>query len=702
MRARPAAALVILALVIALLTALALLRPGSVEKRRSPPPPSSSVAEPPPPPLLRGAPEPRAAIPAPPPGGDAGEEEPVPTDTDAILLSGTVRVAGTAAEVSFDPSLEISIGPAVRFTAAIQVPPARATLRTSGAFRVDLRPVIRGMVENEDEPELWLRIDHRGYVPIVLPVPIADPAEILFEARTLEPISLELQPARVIAGVVRLPSGGPCDGADVSVYPFPREAPEPSWIATDQTDAFGAFGVRLAEDGRYLVVATWGPAHGSRGGPAHQVCEVARATPVTDLQLALGLVHAVRGTVHCEGRPLAKARITCRLAEDGISLSSPQGGLCWTGRSVQWTGTATDVDDAGRFEIHGLASLTHELRVEWAPGFHAHRRTTGSSVREVVPPRDGVEFDLRLARVDVRVTADGPLDSLIVGMTDMGMAPEFGEDADDVVWGTTWHELTEDGRASVLLSPGCKYMVTVEEERNDTVVYETFYERFRAPVAGEVRVIQAHLDPVRPKPELVVTLEGEGAEELSLAGFAFWEPEVSVRSESPYPIRPRVERGPDGTYHLKELMPGPWRLHVRPGRGWHDPPGAWAESIQPTHVPEEGVARVVVQVRKGGRLHLHVTDTDGRYLPASCTIHDARGREVEAEFRAESAEGPLRALHMSARTLADIGPNWVEPVLVPGTYDIALRLDGYERVEREVELKPGLPTAVRVVLKRLP
>ncbi len=93
------------------------------------------------------------------------------------------------------------------------------------------------------------------------------------------------------------------------------------------------------------------------------------------------------------------------------------------------------------------------------------------------------------------------------------------------------------------------------------------------------------------------------------------------------------------------------------------------------------------------------TDATSRPPARSTTL---AGEEVEAQFRAEDATSKFRAIYLSTRTLEPVSPSWVEPVLAPGTYRLTLKLEGYAREVREVELRAGLPAAVRVVMRRMP
>ncbi len=116
-------------------------------------------------------------------------------------------------------------------------------------------------------------------------LPIASPAAILAGEAGLEDVDAVLQPASLVAGVVVTAEGEAAGGARVALHPFPGEEPEPSPVATAATDTLGAFRLRVAEEGRFLLVATWMPgtvddaSYEERLGPASAIVDVSAAHP---------------------------------------------------------------------------------------------------------------------------------------------------------------------------------------------------------------------------------------------------------------------------------------------------------------------------------------------------------------------------------------------------------------------------------------
>jgi hypothetical protein len=91
-----------------------------------------------------------------------------------------------------------------------------------------------------------------------------------------------------------------------------------------------------------------------------------------------------------------------------------------------------------------------------------------------------------------------------------------------------------------------------------------------------------------------------------------------------------------------------------------------------------------------------VRDADGRPLPAKVAITDSAGHQVPAWFQSAEEDGGS----VVSQDELPAGPCWVEPVLPPGEYDVAIDLEGYGPQRKRVHLGAGRPEALDVVLER--
>jgi len=567
-----------------------------------------------------------------------------------------------------------------------------------GPFRLDVTALVRSLDLPGDRPEIVITAEAPGHVGPTVHVALPSPEDLLAGRATLDAVTLVLERAAVVYGQVVGSDGAPIHGAGVALFRLTAGEPEEEAVSCSLSGAEGVFSLATARTGRYLLVASHRVTDLDTGAvterllPASLVVDLVVGQSVEGLLLRLAASFAIRGRVQVDGKPAEGARVSWRLAGEARVLRDPSflgtgSTLRYLEGTVHWSGDPVTTDAHGRFEILGASAVPYRVGVDEVVGAHLHRMSKEGHEVEVTPPTADVVLDLRLARLVLLVRADGKPARLEepVQVADYGMHPEYG---DEIWWGTWQGETDEEGRLEVHLTPGGRYAVDLDEPG-----FEPWWKELVAPAAGETLTLTADLVPERPRPRLVVTLEGDGAERIGRAAFGFYEPDVDPLSRTPWPLR--SAENVDGRYVLEDLVPGRFRLHVRPGREWFGLPAGWLEAVVDVEIPAAGEAEVAVPVRTGGRLLIEAVDADGRHLECPCTIRDPEG-DVLPTYFVVATEVDGRVI---SHRLPGLGPAWVNRVLVPGAYEVTLEPEGYRREVREVEIRAGAPTTLRVVLE---
>lgn len=640
-------------------------------------------------------------LPSPAEAGPTATRDDDPADRTApagpILLRGNVRVeeGATAGGIELSAAIERIEGTAVDAFGR-----ARTEIDGPGPFALEITDLVRELREVDARPGIVLTARARGCVDAHATLALP-PVEQLLTGRTrLDPVTLVLRRAAYVEGLVLDESRQPRAKANVSLHPIGSDGPEAKPVAVALSDAEGRFRLAAAGSGRHLLVATWqdndrpGGEMRARPLPASVLVDLEVGRRIDGLVLELGASHRVRGIVRIDGRPRHHAVVGWRPAGDARRLRARSGSaygrapLLYVDGAVHWGEYDVRTSDNGRFLILGLSAVPYRLHVDSAPGLHVHRMSKAPVALEVIPPADRVELDLQGARLVMRVRVDGEPAQLEeeIHLCGIGMHPDL---PDGVVWGSYFGEADANGVCRIGLTPRHRYVVCVEESD-----YEPYWHEFEAPAAGEELVLVVDLVPARPKPRLVVTLDGEGAEAVEKASFGFRPVTEDPLSDSAYPVR--SVRTEDGRYVLMDLIPGRYRMHVRPGRNWYDVPTDWLEAETEIVIPPEGETRVSVTIEQGGRLQLEIVDVDARYLEGSCVIRDEGGGRVPSQFVVRTETGVL----VMSNELPGLGPTWVEPALREGTYEVLVMVDGYERETRRVVVHCGRPTTLRITLRR--
>lgn len=615
----------------------------------------------------------------------------------AVRVELPVRVETDRADAAV---LMFAFGP-TRFADSEEGEYVRAKRSGPGPFRLDVTDIVRQILDRGPRPEIVLKVFSPGHVGVRVHVALPLPEDLLAGRAHLDPVTLVLRPVATVSGHVFGPDGHPRWGATVLLYPMTPEGPEPNPVAEWVSDKEGAFTLAAAWTGRHLLVASWHDCvveteeTTERPLPASVVVDLEVGRDLGDLELRLRASQVIRGTVRVNGKAVRFATVDWRPAGNAYPLRDrwddrfgTDPDLYLLDGCVHWGRDPVSTDHQGRFEILGPSAITYRIHVDDVVGAHLHHMSKEKAEVEVTPPAGDLVFDLRLGKLVLLVRFDGQPVLLEdqVHLTDRGMHPELG---DDVCWGTWFGETDATGRIEVGLTPAHRYGVVVQEPG-----YEQWWKEFDAPLAGETLTLDIDLVRERPKPRVVVVLEGEGVETLKKASFGFYSPDVDPMSRTPWPLR--SAKPEDRRYVLEGLIAGPYRLHVRPGRDWFDVPGDWLETEVDVEIPASGEVEVTVPVKRGGRLLIEATDVDGRYLECPCTLRNPSGEALQTYFFVRRERGGGIYSH----DLPGSGPVWVDRTLPAGTYEITLEPEGYAREVRTVEIQQGRPTTLRVTLRR--
>lgn len=189
-----------------------------------------------------------------------------------------------------------------------------------------------------------------------------------------------------VIGVLASPGGAPLVGAELQLVvdrssaSGPELRPEDVWRAAARTDGKGAFAFPPAPAGRELVLLA-APPLGSAAGGERFALPAAAGCGEYLLESELSPPDRIAGSVVDEaGRPVAGARVLCRLAGDPSDVPL----------LLRETETGPD----GRYALEGVAASKVLVRAEKG-GYRTGRELSVSPRDGGVSPRDDLALELR-------------------------------------------------------------------------------------------------------------------------------------------------------------------------------------------------------------------------------------------------------------------------------------------------------------------
>jgi RNA polymerase sigma-70 factor (ECF subfamily) len=499
--------------------------------------------------------------------------------------------------------------------------------------------------------DLW--VEHPDLVPTHarVDVPAATSAPV--------DVSLPLQPAGVVVGVVRAPLPiGECApwvaalSGDLAAMKKIDEAP---------VGADGGFRLRLAPGVPHRIVVA---ARGAR--PDEFVVEVpARELHRVDL-IVLDEGGAITGAVEgLDGRPAACVHVAVAGSSDGRQWPVGPYAVAIGAADADWSQIDATADDAGRFRFVGLRSRPYRVRVS-APGFAPDRNE--ALARNVVPGGAEERFVLSAGVIELRVTRDG--------------APLAGAE----LWisgqrGSTSLTADASGRARLFGEPGVKYDVKLLVRGAAKAAAPSAKLTVVAPELGAARSEQFETNPAVSPAALVVKLHGPTPP--ARAGVALFAEGVD------FPNGPEVLRDvafDGGVVRLDRLPPGRFRVVVRPGGRWDDAGAYFVEQSASVELRAGGETSAEFALEAAGRLSLGARTPDGRFVAARCVLRTEAGEVVHflAPRREVGWSGEFRDM------LSPSGAVVLLPALRPGVYSVACTVDGAADVgEKRVVVRAG-------------
>jgi RNA polymerase sigma factor (sigma-70 family) len=503
-------------------------------------------------------------------------------------------------------------------------------------------------------------------------------------------VALDTKPSARVHGRVVDEAGRPVEGAIVAW----QESVPQNGEGFAKSDAAGGFRLEAGSPGAAPLYC-WGAQYGSDEKAAAAAAAIddflpAIATvapragvdlPVPDFVLRRGA--RIRGiVVDADGDAVAGARLS----------ASPVAPPSETPSFMLERRTASGAD--GSFELTGLLVGRWRIGVVGSRDLPSHPVVGDdpiSAATESDAPSDQVEIVSRLCRVEVWLHLDGqPL--VHSPITVMGTSKD-GNESD--LGGTT----SADGRFQFTALPGCKYQVSVdhpdvESETPPFVLADDETERV------------VHLDLVhrRPRATLAMKLHDPAGRSVARAWFRVKPIAPPEAGASEFTLD-----SDDGTFLLKELEPGDFRVVVRAGGGPFGGGGFFQEEAVDVVIASPDTAegrddRAVprriersVDLRPTGRLRVAAVDAAGNGMMSHCTLSTQDGRRLDVGFTYEAADHATGSDYLPL-TLEE--PAFVNPPPPPGRYRLEFTADGCVAQTVDTEVVTGRTTDVVVTLAR--
>jgi RNA polymerase sigma-70 factor (ECF subfamily) len=536
---------------------------------------------------------------------------------------------------------------------------ARGKPERDGSFELDVSPLFEDVRPARPREELLLQVDHPRYAPAEVRLRLAPALEGEYRA------DVRLEAAARIEGRVVDELGRPREDARVAA--FRMQADVPHGPALDLQDCGQSFALRLAQPGRYAVVAL---VPGQRPGTALVNASVGTTAAIGALGPPSG--QRIEGRApYGAGSLRHGARVEAVIDTQGVRSSMGGEELVWNAGAFERGRVATDTGADGSFFLSGLAPLFH----------HLHASPRGAGVAEGRAPR-----------TRVRAPAHGIELPVFGAHVDLAFVPELepGIDASSIVrqaGRTTRSEL--DPSRGIDVEPGVASEITVEVEGYLPATVEVpalepgdelreLVGLFADTGLGAVtfRWVDARGGTVTPEKATFV-FEPEG-------------PEATANRTLVRHVRPL-----EGSFRVDDIPFGSWTVTAHAGGAYRHYLDFLSEARVRLDVRPGSETRSLVCWQGGARLRLSATDADGRLLRARCRVFDAQGQALDVRFLGARPEGRTNRAHvLDGLVASDVYPN-----LVPGEYKLELRAEGFEPRSVFVRLAAGEYTELPIPLE---
>jgi RNA polymerase sigma-70 factor (ECF subfamily) len=481
---------------------------------------------------------------------------------------------------------------------------------------------------------------------------------------------LHAVPAAIVAGRVLDAEGRGVAGAVVlGGVDAPAAGSRPHRSVADETRSGpdGSYRLRVPA-GQPLKVLATASGHEAAWTP---VTALAAGESVTaDVELGRG--HAISGRLRLpEDGDATRFRVRASLVryQEPAFQGREAIGVLEDGRAIQVM-TSAPVAADGTFVLRGLSPVAYRIGLEPNPGDPHRGREGVEIVREA--PADGLDLDAVWGEVRFLVRDDGgPL---------AGVGVEAWELEGGALCGT---RTDEAGEAVLALRPARTFRWRVVARSRAREEGEA-----TAPASGDSADVEVTLGPAKDAGWRVRLQHADGRP-VTKAAFSF-----RPLSEPGSAVGSIASSAADGEFELTGLARGPQRVTIRVGADWNDARSYWRDIPLEVNLPDGGPVPTVVLRERGGRLRIRIASEDGARIFARGTL-TRDGREIPCKYSTRQYE----SARSTASTLTSLGPNDVQPVLEPGTYQLKVECVTYPprpAFEREVTIREGETTDVEV------
>ena len=678
MRAR--VGFLLLVLLIAALLLLVTRRPAGEERHAVRP--GGSTAPPPDAITLRGR---AAAVPVPPAAALPREVAPTESEDDPPPVPLPLRLVleGQPDGTALDPPVHVQVAARTDPIDSFASFGVGRDVLASGPVEIDVRSVLDEIGRLGRAPEIMVFVRQPDAMAEWRSFLVADVEGLRAGRVRLDPLTFTLHPTTPITGRVLTSDGAPIATAAVRAYAMPGSAPEATTANAVSVDEDGSFTLRLAGEGRFLLVAVAVPWDERERPPGHRwvsrsrliVIEPGEAPAPVELRLEEG--RAVRGEVIDPHYGLrgGDGRVHWELEDRAVRLQGQPDALAWIGGDVVWAEGDAYVAD-GAFVVSGVPLLRCIFSV-------VHHETLclerGVGPTVLVPPQDTLRLEPACAAIELTLEVDGETSTSASLWVEV--VPASGD--------APARERTVSSGSVLLASPQSAFRIVGNDPRFASVSVDVTTGRI-----GETTRVTIPLRRVSRSDVNVRLCLPDGSPYTGWASFV--AAELSSPRERPRRVWEGALYGRGGFFPLTGLPEGRWRLHLRPGRTiFGGRPSGYLETTGEVMVPPDRDPEATLVVATGGRLVVSVRDDVGLPRGGRIAIRDAAGTPVPAAFvgehdlfRTEEASG--------AGVLPPSPVSWLATALEPGTYEVEITPEGGRTSLHTVSVAAGETVALAV------